>query len=91
LKSFKDDVSAEKFNVDLSTADFSKEPYSDLIGCSHTISGSVSEYFWKANNVNTFADNKDVDGATQAINGGKIGFSERKEFHDRANMGLGVE
>jgi peptidoglycan hydrolase-like protein with peptidoglycan-binding domain len=41
-------------------------------------------WFWSYNNLNKFADAKDILGSTKAINGGTNGLEDRKKFYDRA-------
>lgn len=41
-------------------------------------------WFWKANNLNSFADKKDVVGATKKINGGLNGLESRQEYLAKA-------
>lgn len=40
-------------------------------------------WFWKANNLNPFADAGDLEGMTKKINGGLIGYADRKARYDR--------
>ena len=40
-------------------------------------------WFWKANNLSTFADNNDILGMTKKINGGTIGLAERQAKYDK--------
>ena len=37
-------------------------------------------YFWKANNLNAFADKNDIEGVTRRINGGLNGLNERRIY-----------
>ena len=39
-------------------------------------------WFWKANNLSAFADKGDLEGMTKKINGGLIGYAQRKELYD---------
>ena len=48
-------------------------------------------WFWKKNNLNRFADKKDIVGLTKAINGGDKGLSHRKELFEKACKSLQVE
>lgn len=41
-------------------------------------------WFWSFNNINKFADKKDIEGSTRAINGGLNGFEDRKKYYERA-------
>lgn len=40
--------------------------------------------FWKNNNVNYFADKKDITGASKKVNGGTNGLGERKSLYNKA-------
>jgi len=40
-------------------------------------------WFWKANSLSTFADKGDLEGMTKRINGGLIGYAERKAKYDK--------
>lgn len=40
-------------------------------------------WFWKANNLASFADRGDLEGMTKKINGGLIGYAERKAKYDK--------
>lgn len=40
--------------------------------------------FWKNNDLNEFADNQDIEGATRRINGGLIGLAHRKDIYNEA-------
>jgi putative chitinase len=46
-------------------------------------------WFWQCNNVNTYADQQDIRGATKRINGGYIGLEDRKHHYERALEILG--
>lgn len=39
-------------------------------------------WFWKANNLSAFADVEDIKGMTKKINGGLIGYEQRKALYD---------
>ncbi len=100
LENFKktlDSKDLEKFNIDLSKADFTQQPYSELVGLSPTLSSLVTEFYWttktstKGKTLNELADQQDVTGATQTINGGLIGITGRKEFYEKAKTALGVK
>lgn len=41
-------------------------------------------WFWKKNNLNTYADRGDITGMTKAINGGSIGLADRQARYNRA-------
>ena len=40
-------------------------------------------WFWKSNSLSTFADKGDLEGMTKRINGGLIGYAERKAKYDK--------
>ena len=40
-------------------------------------------WFWRSNNLSTFADKGDLEGMTRKINGGLIGYPERKAKYDK--------
>lgn len=40
-------------------------------------------WFWKSNNLASFADRGDLEGMTKKINGGLIGYAERKAKYDK--------
>lgn len=40
-------------------------------------------WFWKANSLSTFADKGDLEGMTKRINGGLIGYQQRKALYDK--------
>lgn len=46
-------------------------------------------WYWKANNLNRFADADDILGMTKAINGGTLGLEERKSKYELAKSILG--
>ena len=41
-------------------------------------------FFWESNNLNRFADVKDIKGLTRAINGGEIGLADRIKHYEHA-------
>lgn len=47
-------------------------------------------WFWRANNLNRFADADDIAGMTEAINGGDIGLQDRKTKYELAKSVLGA-
>lgn len=47
-------------------------------------------WYWKARNLNRFADAGDFVGLTRAINGGTNGLADRQQFWARAKVALGV-
>ena len=40
-------------------------------------------WFWRSNSLSTFADKGDLEGMTKRINGGLIGYAERKAKYDK--------
>jgi len=40
-------------------------------------------WFWKANNLSSYADKGDLEGMTKKINGGLIGYAQRKALYDK--------
>ena len=40
-------------------------------------------WFWKTNSLSTFADKGDLEGMTKRINGGLIGYPQRKALYDK--------
>lgn len=46
-------------------------------------------WFWACNNVNTYADQQDIRGATKRVNGGYIGLEDRTHHYHRALEILG--
>jgi len=40
-------------------------------------------WFWKTKNLNTFADNDDIDGMSRRVNGGNIGLQDRRNRYNR--------
>ena len=46
-------------------------------------------WFWKANNINKYADKQDITGMTKRINGGTIGLADRKKHYAHALEVLG--
>ena len=46
-------------------------------------------WFWKTNNLSTFADNNDIKGMTKKINGGYIGLEARQALYDKVMQAIG--
>jgi len=46
-------------------------------------------WFWKANNLASFADKGDLEGMTKKINGGLIGYEARKAKYDKILASIG--
>lgn len=65
----------------VSNPDLLKEPAYALISAC---------FFWKSNNLNRFADKKDVLSLSKAINGGIIGLEHRKALYEKACKTLQV-
>jgi putative chitinase len=47
-------------------------------------------WFWQANGCNAFADRGDIEGLTRRINGGLIGFDDRKKRYDSVMRSINV-
>lgn len=65
----------------VSNPDLLKEPAYALISAC---------FFWKSNNLNRFADKKDILSLSKAINGGIIGLEHRKALYEKACKTLQV-
>ena len=65
----------------VSNPDLLKEPAYALISAC---------FFWKNNNLNRFADKKDIESLSKAINGGLIGLEHRKALYAKACKTLQV-
>ena len=65
----------------VSNPDLLKEPAYALISAC---------FFWKNNNLNMFADKKDILSLSKAINGGIIGLAHRKALYEKACKTLQV-
>jgi putative chitinase len=48
-----------------------------------TYAARSAGWFWKSNSLSTFADKGDLEGMTKRINGGLIGYAERKAKYDK--------
>ena len=48
-----------------------------------TYAARSAGWFWRANSLSTFADKGDLEGMTKKINGGLIGYAERKAKYDK--------
>mgnify|MGYP006267911195 FL=1 len=46
-------------------------------------------WFWKANNLSSYADKGDLEGMTKKINGGLIGYPQRKALYDKCLAAIG--
>lgn len=66
----------------VSNPDLLKEPAYALISAC---------FFWKNNNLNRFADKKDILSLSKAINGGIIGLEHRKALYNKACKTLQVD
>ena len=47
-------------------------------------------WFWRTNSLSTFADKGDLEGMTKKINGGLIGYAERKAKYDKILAAMNV-
>jgi len=47
-------------------------------------------WFWRSNSLSTFADKGDIEGMTKKINGGLIGYAERKAKYDKVLAAMNV-
>jgi putative chitinase len=41
-------------------------------------------WFWQNNNLNSYADRRDIDGASRRINGGTNGLEDRRTLYNKA-------
>lgn len=48
-------------------------------------------WFWKTNNLNSYADRKDIEGMSERVNGGTIGLADRKKRWSEALAVLGAD
>lgn len=55
----------------------------DIINDDLSLIIKISIWFWNKNGLNSFADKKDVLGATKKINGGMNGIHEREDFFNK--------
>lgn len=67
-------------------------PLEDIPDYLQTFEGAVQSacWFWEQNNLNTFADARDIVNLTLRINGGTIGLEHRVELYNRAKRIFGV-
>lgn len=67
-------------------------PLEDIPDYLQTFEGAVQSacWFWEQNNLNTFADARDIVNLTLRINGGTIGLEHRMELYNRAKRIFGV-
>lgn len=67
-------------------------PLSEIPDYLQTFEGAVQSacWFWEQNNLNTFADARDIVNLTLRINGGTIGLEHRMELYNRAKRIFGV-
>lgn len=54
----------------------------NLMSSDLTVTIKSAIWFWNKNNLNKFADTKDVVGATKKINGGTIGLEDRIKHYN---------
>jgi putative chitinase len=50
----------------------------------------LAAWFWSTHNLNTYADQLDLEGCTRKINGGLNGLDDRRSYYIRACKALGV-
>jgi putative chitinase len=55
-----------------------------------TYAARSAGWFWKSNSLSTFADKGDLEGMTKKINGGLIGYAERKAKYDKVLAAMNV-
>ena len=55
-----------------------------------TYAARSAGWFWKSNSLSTFADKGDIEGMTKKINGGLIGYAERKAKYDKVLAAMNV-
>lgn len=67
-------------------ADASKKSLDDVPEYLKSFDGATESacWFWKTNNLNRFADVKDMEGLTKAINGGLNGYPDRLKHYEHA-------
>jgi putative chitinase len=63
-----------------------RKPLDKIIGYLEQKDGALESacWFWNTNNINKYADNQDIKGATKRINGGYNGLSDREHHYHRA-------
>jgi len=54
-----------------------------------TYAARSAGWFWKTNNLSSFADNNDILGMTKKINGGTIGLADRQAKYDKCLKAMG--
>lgn len=71
-------------------ADAVKKDLKDVSDYVRTKRGAVESaaWFWKTNNLNTFADARDIVKLTKKINGGTLGLEERIALYEKARGSL---
>jgi len=55
-----------------------------------TYAARSAGWFWRTNSLSTFADKGDLEGMTKKINGGLIGYAERKAKYDKILAAMNV-
>lgn len=83
IQDFKKSVEQGNFSFNLDKANFTQEPYTFLVGASTTLASTTTEFSWKSNNINKYADSENVTGATKVINGGNIKLEKRQANFDQ--------
>lgn len=71
-------------------ANFMGKSITDTVTYMSTPAGAIEVgcYFWQINQLNKYADDKDVAGATQTINGGLTGLSTRENLYTQISSDL---
>lgn len=54
-----------------------------------TYAARSAGWFWRTNNLSSFADNNDILGMTKKINGGTIGLADRQAKYDKCLKAMG--
>lgn len=78
---FKDNYSTASKALNNPKIDLVKNP--ELIATPE-VAVETAMIYWRDNKLNTYADKKDISGATKVINGGNNGLKERKALYDKA-------
>lgn len=56
----------------------------------HDVGALSAAWFWNRRDLNTHADDDNIEAVTKLINGGHHGLDDRKKFYERARIALGV-
>lgn len=71
---------------------FSQDTGTDIVLNPNSVSSRMdlsiltAIWFWNKNNLNSFADRKDIEGATRRINGGLNGIKDRKAIYEALSL-----